>query len=194
MSFYRQCSRTACSKEAVATLTYVYSDSTAVLGPLAVSAEPHSYDLCQSHASRLTAPRGWEVVRVSVPGQATQAEPDSQPVSSQSNADTAHPMTRKELAKNQNMPPVIEETPDLDEFEQRKIEISKPLTQPDDDWSAIADVVRVEEAAHTAAAAVPEGFIPPENLVRPRHAATPEPIQQGEVARRGHLRMLRDDS
>jgi hypothetical protein len=42
----------------------VYADSTAVLGPLATLAEPHSYDLCAEHASRLTAPRGWEVVRL----------------------------------------------------------------------------------------------------------------------------------
>jgi hypothetical protein len=42
----------------------VYRDSTAVLGPLATLAEPHSYDLCTEHAERLTAPRGWEVVRL----------------------------------------------------------------------------------------------------------------------------------
>ncbi|GAA2726037.1 hypothetical protein CAE01nite_21660 [Cellulomonas aerilata] len=48
----------------MATLTYVYSDQTAVLGPLANHAEPHSYDLCAEHAERLTAPRGWEVVRL----------------------------------------------------------------------------------------------------------------------------------
>ncbi len=48
----------------MATLTYVYSDSTAVLGPLATYAEPHCYDLCADHAERLTAPRGWEVVRL----------------------------------------------------------------------------------------------------------------------------------
>jgi len=54
----------------VATLTYVYSDSTAVLGPLATYAEPHCYDLCAPHAERLTAPRGWEVVRLA---------PDSEP-------------------------------------------------------------------------------------------------------------------
>lgn len=42
----------------------MYSDSTAVLGPLAQLAEPHSYDLCSEHAGRLTAPRGWEVVRL----------------------------------------------------------------------------------------------------------------------------------
>jgi len=47
----------------VATLTFVYSDSTAVVGPLATASEPHSWDLCVSHASRITAPRGWELVR-----------------------------------------------------------------------------------------------------------------------------------
>jgi hypothetical protein len=48
----------------VATLTYVYSDSTAVLGPLATFAEPHAYDLCVTHSERLSAPRGWEVLRL----------------------------------------------------------------------------------------------------------------------------------
>jgi hypothetical protein len=60
----RRCSRTACGKRAVATLTYVYGDQTAVLGPLATFAEPHSYDLCDVHAQTLSAPRGWEVVRL----------------------------------------------------------------------------------------------------------------------------------
>jgi hypothetical protein len=59
----RRCSRTGCANSAVATLTYVYSDSTAVVGPLATYAEPHSYDLCEQHARRLTVPKGWEVVR-----------------------------------------------------------------------------------------------------------------------------------
>ena len=48
----------------MATLTYVYSDQTAVLGPLATYAEPHAYDLCEEHSERLTAPRGWEVLRL----------------------------------------------------------------------------------------------------------------------------------
>ena len=65
----RRCSRTACGRVAVATLTYVYSDMTAVLGPLATYAEPHCYDLCAEHAERLTAPRGWEVVRLSPDGE-----------------------------------------------------------------------------------------------------------------------------
>ena len=60
----RQCSKTGWSDPAVATLTYVYRDSTAVLGPLATYAEPHTYDLCGRHAERLTAPRGWEVLRL----------------------------------------------------------------------------------------------------------------------------------
>ncbi len=65
MSLVRRCSRTACGRPAVATLTYVYADSTAVLGPLATYAEPHCYDLCAEHSERLTAPRGWDVVRLS---------------------------------------------------------------------------------------------------------------------------------
>lgn len=59
----RKCSRTGCPEPAVATLTYAYSDSTAVVGPLATASEPHSYDLCEAHALRLTVPKGWEVVR-----------------------------------------------------------------------------------------------------------------------------------
>lgn len=47
----------------MATLTYAYADRAVVLGPLATYAEPHSYDLCRHHAERMTAPRGWEVVR-----------------------------------------------------------------------------------------------------------------------------------
>jgi uncharacterized protein DUF3499 len=60
----RICSRTACKQPAVFTLTYVYRDSTAVLGPLATYVEPHCYDLCAEHADRLTAPMGWELLRL----------------------------------------------------------------------------------------------------------------------------------
>ena len=51
----------------MATLTYVYSDSTAVVGPMAIAREPHSWDLCIGHASRITAPRGWELMRHAAP-------------------------------------------------------------------------------------------------------------------------------
>ncbi|MEU4196289.1 DUF3499 domain-containing protein [Kribbella sp. NPDC026611] len=64
MSIARICSRAGCQKPAVSTLTYVYADSTCVLGPLATYAEPHCYDLCADHADRLTAPNGWEVIRL----------------------------------------------------------------------------------------------------------------------------------
>jgi hypothetical protein len=60
----RRCSRTACDRPAVTTLTYVYADQTAVVGPLATYAEPHAYDLCDIHGERLSAPRGWEVLRL----------------------------------------------------------------------------------------------------------------------------------
>lgn len=48
----------------MATLTYVYAEQTAVVGRLATLAEPHTYDLCAEHARSLTAPRGWQVVRL----------------------------------------------------------------------------------------------------------------------------------
>ena len=64
MRLRRRCSRPSCLHDAVATLTYVYADSTAVLGPLATYAEPHCYDLCEVHVERMVAPRGWELVRL----------------------------------------------------------------------------------------------------------------------------------
>jgi hypothetical protein len=73
VSLSRRCSRTACPKAAIATLTYVYADQTAVVGPLATYAEPHTYDLCRDHAEGLTAPRGWEIVRLS--GEYVEPEP-----------------------------------------------------------------------------------------------------------------------
>lgn len=65
MASTRQCSRQTCQREAIFTLTYAYAQSTAVIGPLSVHREPHAYDLCEFHADRLTAPQGWQVVRLS---------------------------------------------------------------------------------------------------------------------------------
>lgn len=48
----------------MATLIYAYADSTAVIGPLAPVADPHAWDLCERHSSHITAPVGWELVRV----------------------------------------------------------------------------------------------------------------------------------
>jgi hypothetical protein len=60
----RCCSRMACKRSPVYTLTYMYKESTAVLGPLAAYVDPHSWDLCEMHADRLVVPRGWDVVRL----------------------------------------------------------------------------------------------------------------------------------
>lgn len=45
------------------TLTYVYAESIAVVGPLATYSEPHAYDLCEIHGVKLTVPNGWQVIR-----------------------------------------------------------------------------------------------------------------------------------
>ena len=37
-----------------------------MVGPLATQAEPHCYDLCRQHASALSVPRGWEVIRLEI--------------------------------------------------------------------------------------------------------------------------------
>jgi hypothetical protein len=44
-----------------------------VLGPLGLRAEPGTYDLCASHSSSLSVPRGWDVIRL--PAAETDAGP-----------------------------------------------------------------------------------------------------------------------
>ncbi|WP_267897966.1 DUF3499 domain-containing protein [Tessaracoccus antarcticus] len=60
----RRCTRTACLSPAMATMTYDYADSTAVLGPLAIVHIPGALHLCIEHARRTSVPRGWEVIRL----------------------------------------------------------------------------------------------------------------------------------
>jgi hypothetical protein len=93
----RRCSKPACARAAVATLTYVYADQTAVLGPLATYAEPHCYDLCELHTDRMTAPRGWEVVRL-------QPDPDALRPSSDDLEALADAV--REAARPRQRPPV----------------------------------------------------------------------------------------
>ena len=135
----------------MATLTYVYSDSNAVLGPLAASAEPHSYDLCERHAARLTAPRGWTMVRL-------------------------EPSTEDYGGK---VPQFAEDgATERSEFKQRQMELSKPVSQPNDDWAVLADAVRAQK----------------ELLSRePKHALPEVGQDPTEVIRRGHLRVLRGE-
>lgn len=49
-------------------MTYVYADSTAVLGPLSHTPEPGAYDLCTLHAERTSTPKGWEIIRLPLDG------------------------------------------------------------------------------------------------------------------------------
>lgn len=59
----RLCSKVACSREAVATLTYDYRDQMAAIGPLGEAGDPHAHDLCAIHTARLSVPQGWTIVR-----------------------------------------------------------------------------------------------------------------------------------
>lgn len=49
-------------------MTYVYADSTAVLGPLSQAVEPCAYDLCTRHAERTSTPKGWDIIRLPLDG------------------------------------------------------------------------------------------------------------------------------
>lgn len=49
-------------------MTFVYSDSTAVLGPLSQQPEPGAYDLCPLHMERTSVPLGWQVIRIPLDG------------------------------------------------------------------------------------------------------------------------------
>ena len=80
-----------CQQPAASTLTYVYADSMAVVGPLAVSIDPHNYDLCQMHSDRLTAPVGWEIVRVVPDPNASDPDVDDVDAWIKAVRDTAHP-------------------------------------------------------------------------------------------------------
>ena len=80
----------------MATLTYVYADSTAVIGPLAVFAEPHCYDLCAIHAERLSAPRGWEVLRLAVDLDASEPSRDDLEALADAVREAARPRRRTE--------------------------------------------------------------------------------------------------
>jgi hypothetical protein len=59
----RRCSRSGCNLSAAKTLIYIYSESTAVLGPLSTFAEPHTFDFCVEHSDKLTVPKGWNVIK-----------------------------------------------------------------------------------------------------------------------------------
>ena len=84
----RHCSKPGCSRPAVATLTYDYSDSTAVVGSLSAAADPNAYDLCEHHANSLTVPRGWQIVRLQTTFEP--APPSGDDAKPQHTPETAH--------------------------------------------------------------------------------------------------------
>ena len=57
----RQCTRTGCSEHAAVTLTYDYDNSHVWLDRLSPERDPHAYDMCDRHASRLSVPHGWQL-------------------------------------------------------------------------------------------------------------------------------------
>ena len=57
----RQCSRSGCAEPAVITLTYQYARSAVWLDDLSAERDPHAYDLCRRHGSRLSVPHGWRL-------------------------------------------------------------------------------------------------------------------------------------
>lgn len=61
------CSKGGCGTAARFTMTYVHADACVVIGPLATRAEPGAHDLCARHAERLSAPVGWQLLRLDVP-------------------------------------------------------------------------------------------------------------------------------
>lgn len=65
----RGCSRVGCRAVATMTLTYIYAESMAVVGPLATFNEPHAYDLCLQHGERLKVPHGWSVLKQELTGE-----------------------------------------------------------------------------------------------------------------------------
>ncbi len=55
----RQCSRPTCAEAASATLTYQYAKGIVWVDELSTERDPHGYDLCERHASRISVPHGW---------------------------------------------------------------------------------------------------------------------------------------
>jgi Protein of unknown function (DUF3499) len=165
----RCCSRTACKQPPVYTLTYVYKDSTAVLGPLAVYVDPHSWDLCEMHAARLVVPRGWDVVRL--PKDPAQERADDL----EALANVVRDVARAERASAERAS-AERASAERASAERAGLERGAPARP--------APPVRQAEPRQAAQAAVPRPNGP--------QRLPAEPVGQGvEVGRRGHLRVLR---
>ena len=58
----RPCAKMRCEEAAAASVAVRYVDRTAIVQPLSPERDPNLLDLCEAHASGLTAPRGWRVL------------------------------------------------------------------------------------------------------------------------------------
>lgn len=58
----RPCAKLRCEETAAASVTVRYADRTAIVEALWHERDPNLLDLCDRHASGLTAPRGWRLV------------------------------------------------------------------------------------------------------------------------------------
>lgn len=98
----RRCTRSGCSDVAISTLTYIYSQSTAVLGPLSTFAEPHAFDLCETHSNRLKVPNGWTVIEHD--GSAPSIEPSAEDL--KAIADAVRQVAKSDLPRKQSQPEI----------------------------------------------------------------------------------------
>lgn len=144
VNVYRRCCRPGCGRPAVATLIYAYADSTAVVGPLAPAPDPHAWDLCERHSAHITAPVGWELVRVE------HVELDGDDADTTDDTDTTDITALAEAVREAGRV-----TTGLVESGQDPIEYSadKDFNNPDTSNHPVHRTKRVEEqiAAHKAA-------------------------------------------
>ena len=63
-SYKRICVKPGCGNKVTAAFTYVYADSTIVIGNLPPMAEPDAYEICNEHVKNFIAPRGWKIIRL----------------------------------------------------------------------------------------------------------------------------------
>ncbi|MCB1030788.1 MAG: DUF3499 family protein [Acidimicrobiales bacterium] len=81
MAMRRGCARPACAEPATVTLSYGYGSATVWLEELTPEGHPMTHDLCERHAARTVAPRGWTLVDLRGTG-TTVAKAMAEPVAS----------------------------------------------------------------------------------------------------------------
>jgi hypothetical protein len=162
----------------------VYKDSTAVLGPLAVYADPHSWDLCEMHAARLVVPRGWDVVRLP-PDPAQERADDLEAL-----ANIVRDVGRAERAAQARA--LAQPLPAHSQSAQSQTAQSQTAQSQSAQSQAAQSAPRQSPARPVQPVQSPPVQSQPRPRQAPRPSAAAEPVGQGvEVGRRGHLRVVR---